>query len=83
MVPDVNGCPSKKPLLNLHFSTSADVRRRPDYKLSRRKQGFESPRERQARFGAKGHGVLQGRGAGGTPPPPNPTSAGAAQSNLG
>ena len=26
---------------------SADVRWRPDYKLSRRKQGFESPRERQ------------------------------------
>jgi len=25
----------------------ADVRRRPDYGLSRRKQGFESPRERQ------------------------------------
>ena len=29
---------------------SASVRRRPDYKLSRRKQGFESPSERQFVF---------------------------------
>ena len=28
----------------------AGVRRRPDYKLSRRKQGFESPRERHSPF---------------------------------
>ena len=36
----------------------AGVRRRPDYKLSRRKQGFEFPRERHPTFGSF---VLRGR----------------------
>ena len=48
IAPDVGGQPSRGPLKNLGFLTSAEVRRRPDYKLSRRKQGFESPRERQS-----------------------------------
>jgi hypothetical protein len=47
IVPDLGGHRNKKPLSNRYFLTSMDVRRRADYKLSRRKQGFESPRERQ------------------------------------
>ena len=46
-VPDLSGHANRKPLQNRYFSTSANVRRRLNHQLSRRKQGFESPRERQ------------------------------------
>jgi hypothetical protein len=47
IIPDVGGHSTRCPLKSLGFLVSAGVRGCPDYKLSRRKQGFESPRERQ------------------------------------
>jgi hypothetical protein len=44
---DVTDHARRKSLKNIDFALFADVRRRPYLILSRRKQGFESPRERQ------------------------------------
>jgi hypothetical protein len=47
ITPDVGGQIDRRPLKIYEFFVSGDARKRPDYELSRRKQGFESPRERQ------------------------------------
>jgi hypothetical protein len=47
IAPDVGGQLNRRPLKIYNFFQSAGVRGRLDYLLSRRKQGFESPRERQ------------------------------------
>jgi hypothetical protein len=46
ITPDVGGQINRRPLKIYDFFVSGDVRERPDCELSRRKQGFESPRER-------------------------------------